>query len=131
MPVRIAIDARKLHDFGIGTYVRNLVSEFARQPGDETFVLICRPDDVAFVQSLGPRFEAWPDTSGNYTLREQLTVPLDLQRFQLAVYGMDNFCPQSTDWVRVTLFGGAPRASDVAAGLDDDWLFAPKPLTVA
>ena len=58
-------------------------------------------------------------------------VPLDLQRFQLAVYGMDNFCPQSTDWVRVTLFGGAPRASDVAAGLDDDWLFAPKPLTVA
>ena len=58
-------------------------------------------------------------------------VPLDLQRFQLAVYGMDNFCPQSTDWVRVTLFGGAPRASDVAAGVDDDWLFAPKPITVS
>lgn len=58
-------------------------------------------------------------------------VPLDLQRFQLAVYGMDNFCPQSTDWVRVTLFGGAPRASDVAAGVDDDWLFAPKPIAVS
>jgi hypothetical protein len=58
-------------------------------------------------------------------------VPLHLQRFQLAVYGMDNFCPQSTDWVRVTLFGGAPRADEVATGVDDDWLFAPKPITVA
>lgn len=58
-------------------------------------------------------------------------VPLDLQRFQLAVYGMDNFCPQSTDWVRVTLFGGAPRIDDVAAGIDDDWLFLPKPQAVA
>ena len=58
-------------------------------------------------------------------------VPLDLQRFQLAVYGMDNFCPQSTDWVRVTLFGGAPRVDDVADGVDDDWLFAPRPAAVA
>ena len=58
-------------------------------------------------------------------------VPLHLQRFQLAVYGMDNFCPQSTDWVRVTLFGGAPRADEVARGVDDDWLFLPKPAAVA
>jgi len=58
-------------------------------------------------------------------------VPLHLQRFQLAVYGMDNFCPQSTDWVRVTLFGGAPRVDDVARGVDDDWLFLPKPIAVA
>ena len=36
-------------------------------------------------------------------------LPLHLQRFQLAVYGMENFNPQSTDWLRVTLFSGAPR----------------------
>ncbi|MFM9123902.1 MAG: hypothetical protein ACKOSO_01715, partial [Actinomycetota bacterium] len=58
-------------------------------------------------------------------------VPLDLQRFQLACYGMDNFDPQSTDWLRVTLYGGAPRAEDVAAGVDDDWLFAPRPAASA
>lgn len=28
--VRIAIDARKLHDFGIGTYIRNLLKQLAR-----------------------------------------------------------------------------------------------------
>ncbi|MGH1493139.1 MAG: hypothetical protein ACRBK7_27705 [Acidimicrobiales bacterium] len=54
-------------------------------------------------------------------------LPLDLQRFQLAAYGMENFSPQSTDWLRVTLFAGAPRTGDVAAGVDDDWCFAAKP----
>lgn len=54
-------------------------------------------------------------------------LPLDLQRLQLAMYGMENFSPQSTDWLRVTLFSGAPRADDVAAGLDDYWMFAVKP----
>ena len=28
--VRIALDARKLHDFGIGTYIRNIVRQLAR-----------------------------------------------------------------------------------------------------
>ncbi len=54
-------------------------------------------------------------------------LPLNLQRFQLAMYGMENYVPQSTDWLRVTLYSGAPRASDVAAGTDDDWMFLPKP----
>lgn len=55
-------------------------------------------------------------------------LPLDLQRFQLAIYGMENFNPQSTDWLRVTLYSGAPTVGDVQDGLDvDDWLFLPRP----
>lgn len=55
-------------------------------------------------------------------------LPLNVQRLQLAVYGMENFVPQSTDWLRVTLFSGAPRVSDVADGTaDDDWIFTPLP----
>lgn len=55
-------------------------------------------------------------------------LPLDLQRFQLALYGMENFNPQSTDWLRVTLYGGAPTVSDVNSSGDvDDWLFSPRP----
>ena len=54
-------------------------------------------------------------------------LPLHLQRFQLAVYGMDCFSPRSTDWLRVTLFSGAPRPADVAAGTDDDWIFPRTP----
>ena len=40
---------------------------------------------------------------------------------------MENYSPQSTDWLRVTLYSGAPRADDVAAGVDDDWIFTRKP----
>ncbi|MDJ0336700.1 hypothetical protein [Cryobacterium sp. PH31-O1] len=55
-------------------------------------------------------------------------LPLSTQRFQLATYGMNNFSPQSTDWLRVTLFSGAPRAEDINSGrADDDWLFPPTP----
>ena len=35
LPVRIAIDARKLRDYGIGTYVRNLLRQLARQDHDD------------------------------------------------------------------------------------------------
>ena len=58
-------------------------------------------------------------------------LPLDLQRFQLSIYGMENFNPQSTDWLRVTLYSGAPTVADVQEGLEvDDWLFLPRPEAV-
>ncbi|MBX6764322.1 MAG: hypothetical protein IRY88_11680 [Rubrobacteraceae bacterium] len=54
-------------------------------------------------------------------------VPLYLQKFKLAMYGMENYSPKSLDWLRVTLFQGAPRAADVAVGIEGDWIFPPKP----
>jgi len=56
-------------------------------------------------------------------------LPLQLQRFQLAMYGMDNFKPKSTDWLRVTLFQGAPRLADLAEGhaMKDDWVLPARP----
>ena len=55
--LRIAIDARKLHDYGIGTYVRNLLRELARQDDDAEYVLLCFPADVELLRALGPRFQ--------------------------------------------------------------------------
>ncbi|CAN5417231.1 hypothetical protein BH24ACT12_BH24ACT12_16180 [soil metagenome] len=40
-------------------------------------------------------------------------LPLQLQRFQLAMYGATDFVPQSTDWVRVTLLNGAPSLPEL------------------
>ena len=84
--MRIAIDLRKLHDYGIGTYVRNLVTGLARQSDDAQYVLLCRPDDLDFVRMLGPRFEAVVDRSGNYSAREQITVPLALRRSRVDLF---------------------------------------------
>jgi glycosyltransferase involved in cell wall biosynthesis len=78
--MRIAIDARKLHDYGIGTYVRNLLKQLARLDRGDEYVVICKPEDAALAASLGPNFQAIPDRSRPYSIAEQLTVPLDLHR---------------------------------------------------
>ena len=84
--MRIAIDARKLHDYGIGTYVRNLVRALARQDTDDTYVLLCPNKDREFVESLGPRFEALEEPAGNYSVREQISVPVDLWRARVDLF---------------------------------------------
>lgn len=43
------------------------------------------------------------------------------------MYGMDNFKPKSTDWLRVTLFQGAPRLDDLGPNTTDDWVLPPRP----
>jgi glycosyltransferase involved in cell wall biosynthesis len=78
--VRIGIDARKLHDFGIGTYIRNLLRQLARLDRDTEFVLLCRPEDRQVLGSLGNNFRAVTATAQNYSLSEQVTVPWALQR---------------------------------------------------
>jgi len=84
--MRIAIDARKLHDYGIGTYVRNLVGQLAKQDGEDTYVLICRAADAEFVRGLGARFEPMVERAGNYSLLEQITVPLALRRGRIDLF---------------------------------------------
>ena len=78
--VRIGIDARKLHDFGIGTYIRNLLRELARLDRTTEFVLLARPGDVASLRALGGNFRPVVETAGNYSMAEQIRVPLALRR---------------------------------------------------
>ena len=84
--MRIGIDARKLHDFGIGTYIRNLLRQLARLDRDTEFVLLCRPEDAASLTSLGSNFRPIIETAGNYSVAEQLRVPLALQRERVTLF---------------------------------------------
>ena len=78
--MRIGIDARKLHDFGIGTYIRNLLRHLARMDDRTEFVVFCRPEDRETLSTLGENFRAVPETAANYSVAEQLRIPLALQR---------------------------------------------------
>jgi len=78
--VRIGIDARKLHDFGIGTYIRNLLRYLARLDGNTEYVLFCRPDDTRSLALLGENFRPVAETAPNYSVSEQLRIPLALRR---------------------------------------------------
>lgn len=78
--MRIAIDARKLHDFGIGTYIRNLVTELAALDHTTDYVLLTRPDDTAAAGAAGPNFRALVESSRPYSIAEQWGVPRAVAR---------------------------------------------------
>jgi len=78
--VKVAIDARKLHDFGIGTYIRNLLRHVARMDRETEFVLLCQEPDLGIAAQLGPNFRTVLERSPNYSIREQLHIPWLLMR---------------------------------------------------
>src|SRR3954465_1413183 len=78
--MRVAIDARKLHDFGIGTYIRNLLKQLARLDQATEYVLLTRESDLAVAAQLGPNFRSVREPSPNYSVREQIHVPWVLMR---------------------------------------------------
>ena len=76
--MRVAIDIRKLHDFGIGTYVRNLIRELARLDDTTEYILLCKQNDVEQVSSLGENFSGLVQSASNYSLSEQISLPTSL-----------------------------------------------------
>ena len=78
--MRVAIDARKLHDFGIGTYIRNLLRQLARTDRETEYVLLSPEADLGISAQLGPNFRTVLEPSPNYSLREQVHVPWVLWR---------------------------------------------------
>ena len=52
--MKIAIDVRRIRDFGVGTYIRNLLQALGAVGGDCEYVLICCPPDV-------PQFAGLPE----------------------------------------------------------------------
>jgi len=78
--MRIAIDARKLRDFGIGTYIRNILIELSRLDRETEYVVLCRPDDLESGDVLGRNFRMVPETAPTYSIAEQFKIPLSLAR---------------------------------------------------
>jgi len=84
--MRVAMDIRKLRDYGIGTYVRNIVSQIAQLDRENEYVLISRPEDLEFTQTLGPNIRGVISTAGNYSVREQFSIPSIVRRERVDVF---------------------------------------------
>ena len=80
--MRIAIDARKWRDYGIGTYVRNLVRHLARLDRETTYFLFCDRSDEATLRDLAENFVPVVEGSAGYSLREHVSIPLQLRRLR-------------------------------------------------
>lgn len=86
MAYRIGIDARKLRDFGIGTYVRNLVQELAVLDEENDYVLVVGPDCRDALPDLPPRFRIAVEASRVYSVREQFSLSWHLRRLDLDLF---------------------------------------------
>ena len=78
--MKVAIDARKWRDYGIGTYVRNLVRHLARLDRDTTYFVFCNRSDESTLRDLAENFVPVVDDSAGYGLREHVSIPLKLRR---------------------------------------------------
>ncbi|HEX6737129.1 MAG TPA: glycosyltransferase family 1 protein [Vicinamibacteria bacterium] len=78
--MKIAIDARKWRDYGIGTYVRNLVRHLARLDRVTTYFLFCNQADEAELRDLAGNFVPVVDESDGYSFAEHISIPRKLHR---------------------------------------------------
>jgi len=86
LPFTIGLDARKIQDFGIGTYVRNLVAALARVDRENRYVLLVRPADKEALPELPESFRTVVESAGVYSARELFALSYRLFRLKLDLY---------------------------------------------
>ncbi len=86
LPYTIGLDARKLTDFGIGTYVRNLVRALAAIDRENHYVLLTGTASRELLSDLPDNFRVIVETSPVYSLREMAALSWRLFRLRLDLY---------------------------------------------
>jgi len=89
--MKVAIDIRRAGDYGIGTYIRNIVNELARQDCRTRYVLIGRRQHLEEFDALPENFEllAYPAEPG--TVRTHFHLPFVLHRLRVDLLHMPWF----------------------------------------
>lgn len=84
--MRIVLDARHIRDFGIGTYIRNLVHTLAHIERDDEFYLICSTTNEADFAGLPANFHVVPYAQSDRSIQDNAAFPLFLKRFRAQVH---------------------------------------------
>lgn len=88
MPLRIAIDARRIGDFGVGTYLRNLIRALAKQDRLNHYILVRTPEATHDFDELAENFETVVYEKPDRTALAQLRYRLFLKRQAADLYHM-------------------------------------------
>jgi glycosyltransferase involved in cell wall biosynthesis len=86
VPLRIVIDVRRIKDFGIGTYIRNLVRSLAELDRRNEYTLITSDADCPELSDLPANFKVSRYKPRGGTLRTMLSFPLYLQHLPADVF---------------------------------------------
>jgi glycosyltransferase involved in cell wall biosynthesis len=84
--MRIAIDVRKINDFGIGTYLRNLLRHLPSIDSENEFHVICYRQDAELLRSLSPELHLSFVSARNYSLSEHWSIPWKLKRLRADLF---------------------------------------------
>jgi glycosyltransferase involved in cell wall biosynthesis len=84
--MRIAIDVRKINDFGIGTYLRNLLRLLPSIDSDNEFHVLCYRQDAELLRSLSPALHLSFVSAGNYSVSEHWAIPWTLKRLHADLF---------------------------------------------
>jgi glycosyltransferase involved in cell wall biosynthesis len=79
MALHIAIDARRIRDFGIGTYIRSLVHALSHIDRENRYTLISGEGDVRTLAGLPENFQAAVYSRKDSVALDHLTFPLFLR----------------------------------------------------
>ena len=103
MAYTIGIDARKLHDFGIGTYVRNLVEHLALIDQENHYVLFVGPQRRDSLTDLPENFRLVTERCPVYSLRELVALSWQLFRQRLDLYHATHYVLPAVNPCRVVV----------------------------
>lgn len=84
--MHIAIDARKLHDYGIGTYIRNLLRQLARIDPASQYHVVCHPGDAVRIAEYGANLRPVPMSAHPGSMADQVRIPALLRHTGASVY---------------------------------------------
>ncbi len=73
--MNIAIDVRRIRDFGVGTYIRNLLQALAAADTNHHYHLICAPADAPQFAHLPANFEAVPYVRADASRLDHFALP--------------------------------------------------------
>src|SRR5689334_23579712 len=73
--MRVAIDIRRAGDYGLGTYIRNIVNQLARIDDESQYLLIGERRHIAEFDELPANFELLEYTHQPGTFRTHLHLP--------------------------------------------------------
>ena len=84
--MRIVIDVRRIRDFGIGTYIRNLVRSLGRLDRENSYVLVARTEDAGETAGLGPNFQTVFYSGGERGFWHNLAFPHFARSFRADLF---------------------------------------------
>jgi glycosyltransferase involved in cell wall biosynthesis len=80
MPLHIAIDARRIRDFGIGTYIRSLVHALGGIDQENHYSLVTQPADARLLAGLPENFRSAVYARDDHSAFDHAAFPVFLRR---------------------------------------------------